>query len=472
MKEKYMRLYPTSSLRNICMAGHTDTGKTSLICAMLYASGKHKRLTSPEEGNAPTDFDREEIARKFSIHMACAVVEWNQSKLNLIDTPGANAFTGEIIAGARACESMWIVVNSAKGIEMQTEVAFAIAATENLPVFFICNQIDQTGTDRGKQLLVQLGDKFSAKVQPVQLRRGADLIHVVAGKFQPHHQHRSQGDQCEEYRRLYSEIIEKVAESDDRLLETYLEQETLSEAEFLTGLANAIATRQIFPLVYTSATSGQGIPELLDNIESLAPSPVQRCRQFAESSPLAQAVKTYYGLRSIRASLLKIWAGPFTGDQEYYHRQSGNRERFGAMQLLDGRDLTVVPEAAAGDIVLAFRLKHTITGDTLAASSTATLLPALPFPEPSAFFAVAGSDSQDCQKILPALQKIMEEDPTVKLKRDRQTGELLLATMGRQHLDIIGARAKSLHHLEIVFFPAENCVSGNDNPVSNNPLPP
>ncbi len=467
-----MKVYSTDKLRNVAFVGHGDAGKTSLVAAMLYASGATEQFGSVDEGTAPTDFDPEEISRKVSMSCAAAFAEWRDHKVNMIDAPGYTNFIGEAAAALHAADAATIVVHGVDGPGVQTEKMWADAEKAGKPVAFVITQLDR---DRASfdEVLSQLQQAYGRTVLPVTLPIGAGgalegVASLITQKaYLPKEGARDvaeadlPGELTDTVAAAREALLEMVAESDDELMNAFLEEGTLTEDQFLAGLRAAMRARTVIPVFAAAAPRLVGVRTLLDALIDFAPSPAdmpavtitladggEEQRPVSDDAPLAlQVFKTYIDPFAGQISLFKLFAGRITADQQAFNATTETAEKLAGLSCPRGKTGEKVAELHAGDIGFVVKLKNTRTGDTLVADKGHVAhLPPIPFPKPVIAYAVHAASDDD--KVAAALQKLAMEDPTLSLDRDRRSHELMLGGLGIDHVRTVMDKLKNRFSLE------------------------
>jgi elongation factor G len=473
-----MKVYDTRDIRNIAFVGHGHAGKTSLVSALLFASRATDKLGAIADGSTLTDFDPDEIERKVSMALAVAAAGWRDVKLNLIDAPGYANFIGEAAAAMRAADAALLVVHAIDRVAVQTERMWEDAEKAGLPLLFAVSALDRERASFAETAAVIAG-RFGRAALPVALPIGEEakiqgVVCLVTGKAflsKPGSPEVQVADVPAEMKADYDEarerLLEAVAESDDELMNAFLENGTLDDVQFAAGLQKAIAGRKVFPILATAATTMVGAHHVLDSLVQFAPSPADRPavqvklesgeeaeRAADAAGPLtAQVFKTYIDPFAGRISLVRIFSGTLVADQNAWNARRGVAEKLGGLAVPHGKAGEKLTEAKAGDIVMLVKLKDTHTGDTLVADKAhGALLSPIPFPRPMIAYAIKGEAKGDDEKISAALQRVAEEDPTLKLDRDPRSHELMLAGLGADHvkiaLDKIAKRANVKATLE------------------------
>lgn len=469
-----MKRFLPEKIRNICFAGHSDTGKTTLVSALLYSAGTVNRMLKVEDGNTITDFDEEEIQRRISIYLSLAWLEYKDTKINIFDTPGFSMFISETIPGIKCADTVGILVNGVQGIEIQTDKVFKISSNFNVPVFFVINKLDKENSDPFK-VLEQLKHKYGNKVIPLSLPIGKesdfkgvvnliDLKSYITENQNPRPKIENIPENLKEIsEKTREELIEKVAEGDDQLMQTFFDKGSLTEEEFLKGLKKSFLNRDIFPVFFTSASGLVGLEPLLQFITDISPSPAMR--KWEGKNPLSKEPISFEAKETVPASLYvfktisDIFAGKITifkaisgtirSDETYFNSTRGVQERFGSINTIQGKQLSPVSEIYAGDIAAVTKLKETKTFDTLCDKTNQILYDPLNIGEPSISFAIEPKSKGDEDKISNALQKIMEEEPIVRSSRDPQTKELVISGAGQLHVEIIANKLKNKYGVSV-----------------------
>jgi elongation factor G len=474
-----MKVYSGSEIRNVAIVGHNDTGKTTLVSQLLFTAGAITRLGKVDDGTTVTDFDQDEIDRKHSISAAVAYVEWKDTKINLLDTPGFGIFIMEAKGALRVADSAAVVVSGVTGVEVTTEKVWKFTEEYALPRIVIVNKMDR---DRASfsRTLDALQKKFGKNVVPVQLPIGEekdfkgiiDLVSMKAytytadgsGKFTTGDIPAELKADADEWR---EKLIEKVAEGDDTLMERFFEQGGLSQEELLDGLRREVAHHQIYPVFLASASHNIGGQALLDAFVSMLPSPAEAQKvegkdakgqpvvfdRRAEAFPSALVFKTFSDPFSGRVSLFRVYSGTLQSDHAYWNPSREHEERIGKLQVLQGKQQLPVPELRAGDIGAVAKLKDTYTGDTISAKDHQITLDFMQYPEAAIAFAVEPKARGDEDKLGAAVHRIIEEDPTIKFARDEQTKEFLISGQGQLHVEIVVAKLKKKYNVDVVLHP-------------------
>jgi len=445
-----MKVYPTNKIRNIALVGHGGTGKTSLVEAMLYNTGATKRLGKVDDGNTVADYLPEEIKKKITISTALVPCEYRDHKINVLDTPGYADFYYEVVGAMRVVESAMMVVSASAGVEVQTEVIWE--EFPDIPKLVFINKMDREHADFYK-VLNELKETFSDNIVPVQLPIGAedsfkgvvDLIKMKAlvfeagsGKISEEEIPADMMDDVETYKEA---LIEAAAEANDDLLTKYLEGEELSDAEIMEGIKEAAAMGSAVFVFCGSALKNIGIKPMMDFIIECGATPETNALskdKDLENGPLsAQVFKTIADPYIGRLNMFRVFAGKMKADSVVYNANKEKEEKIAQILIMTGKEQTNVPELYAGDIAAVAKLSATGTGDNLTVKSNSEILEPIQFPEPTLSIAIEPKSKGDEDKLSGALQRLMEEDPTIRVEKNSETKQTILKTMGDSHADII-----------------------------------
>ncbi len=484
-----MTVYATENIRNVAVVGHSDTGKTSLVSALLFDSGAVNRLCKVDDGNTTTDFDEDEHDRKITISTAVAHFEHNGKKVNLIDTPGYGIFTTDAIQGLRVADAALMMISAVGGVEVQTDKMWKAAAGFDLPVLFAINQMDR---DRASfsRAVDSLQNKYGREVTPLQLPIGAEssftgVVDLVSGKaFNWEHDESGKAtegdipdDMADEVASAREALMEMVAEQDEDLMEAYLEAGELDAETFAGGLKKAITARELFPVFALAAGKNIGVQPLMNALTNLVPAPDWRPVKatvdgeeqelaVSKDAPFAAYVfKTISDPFAGRITLMRVFSGGVASDANVSNAINSATEKLGGLSAPQGKDLEHVAELAPGDIGAVPKLKETQTGDTLCEAKKTIVITPVPIPEPAISFALEAESKNDENKLGPALAKIRDEDPTITVGRDPQTKEMLISGAGQLHVEVMVGRLKKRYNVNVVLHqpkvPYRETVTGS-----------
>lgn len=474
-----MKVFDSENVRNVVIAGHGDTGKTSIVSAMLYTSGAVNRLGKVDDGTTVTDYEDDEIRRKITINAALAHCEWKGQKINILDTPGYRAFILDAKACMKAAETALITIDALGGVEVQTERVWRFAKDFKVARILVINKLDRDNSNFSRTLS-GLETAFGREVVPIQIPIGKEqdfkgVVDLVANKAYVYKTDESgkfeeteiPDDLQQEAQDRREQLIEMIAESDDDLMEKFFDSGTLSDVDLKAGLKNSIRDRQIFPVICLSAGKNIGTAHLLDNIVELCPSPLERAPVAALSSsgeeeefeinpdgPAAAFVfKTLADPFAGRISLLKVYGGKLKSDSSVRNISTQSNERLGTLQIFQGKNHEAIPEVSTGDICGALKLKETTSGNTLGDSKLDFKFKQIDYPDPAISFAIEPASRGDEEKIGSAVSRIMEEDPSLRFTRDQQTKEFLLSGSGQLHIEVSVAKLKKKYGVEVILKP-------------------
>jgi elongation factor G len=474
-----VNVYEGKNIRNVGIVGHGGSGKTSLVSAILFDTGATNRLGRVDDGNAPTDYDEEEIERKITISAKLAFCEWNKNKINMLDTPGFGNFIQEARGALRVADAAVVVVDAVSGVMVQTEKAWGYAEEFQLPRLVVVNRMDRdtASFERSLESIQQTLGRLCVPIQiPLGAEKGfkgvADLIQMKAfvyqtdgsGKFSESAIPADIAGRAQEYR---EKLVESVAESDEKLMEKFFDTGSLSDEEMVTGLKKQVSEGKLYPILYTSATGNIGIQPLLNSILNLLPDAAARGavkgkdgqgkeveRKMKDSEPFSAFVfKTFSDPFTGRISLFRVYSGSLTTEVQPYNVNKGVVERFGSIVVLQGKTQVAVPRLLAGDIAAVAKLKETQTGDTLCDKAHIISYPAVKWIEPVISFAIEPKSRGDEEKISTAIHKLMDEDLGIRYAREPQTKEFLLSGQGQMHVEMAVARLKKRYGVEVLLHP-------------------
>jgi elongation factor G len=475
-----MKAFSTENIRNLAVIGHGDAGKTQLVSSMLHVAGTTHRWGKVDEGTTVTDYDEDSIERKVSLNNNFAHLEYKDTKINLIDTPGYAAFVSHARPALRVVDCALVVVDGVNGIEVQTEKTWSYANEFMLPRFMVINKLDKERSDFG-HALDTAAESFARSIVPFTLPIGTeldfrgvvDVVHQKAYEFDENGKAK-EIPIPEEGRALVDStrerLIELVAESDDALMEKYFEAGTLEEEDVIPNLSRAIAKSKLCPVYAVSANSLVGLSILMDHIVEFAPNPAAHeeeygfetaektgdriTRKYSSDEPFSAYVfRTIADPFAGRINVMKVVSGKIGSDATVYNSTRETAERLGALHLISGKTLDKVDSAQTGDIIAVVKLKDTQTGDTLSDKAKPIVYPPVEYPEAAIAFAIEPKSRADEDKISSALHKILEEDPSLHFDRDTQTKEFILSGSGQLHIETVVAKLANRFHVEVTLHP-------------------
>ncbi|MGP8153145.1 MAG: elongation factor G [Smithella sp.] len=470
-----MAKYESKSLRNLAVAGHGGTGKTSLCESFLFVSGKSERLGRVDDATSCMDFEPEEQKKRISISSAANFVEWEKHKINFIDTPGDSNFTFDTKCSMSVVENAVIVVDAVGGVEFQTQKVWELADEFKLPRIIFINRLDK---ERAifNTALESIKTKLKKKATPVCLPIGSedkfngivDLIEMKAYLFADN---KGTGkvidipaDMMEEVNKLRGSMVEDIAEADDELMNKYLEAGELSTDELKAGLKKGVSSGSIIPVMCGSALKGIGISMLMDLIVNSFASPVDRGakkgkkpgtedveeRQPSEDAPFSAIVfKTIADPYAGRLTLFRVYSGKLSPDISVYNSTRKITEKFGHIFFLEGKTQKQAEGLIPGDIAGVAKLKDTVTGDTLCFEKAPVIFDKVEITHPIMSFAIEPKTRGDEDKIASSIHRLTEEDPTIVFSRNVQTKEMILSGMGQVHIEVNIEKMKRKFGVEV-----------------------
>jgi elongation factor G len=442
-------------IRNVAVVGHRGTGKTSLLEAMLFQAGAVNRLGTIEQGSTVGDWDEDEQRRQMSLSAALCHLEWQGRKINLIDTPGDAGFHGDTIAGLRVVEGALFVVSGVMGVEVQTGRLWTRAEEHDLSRVIFVNMLDRERADFFRALeglRAQLSERCVAIHLPIgaehELTGIVDLLHMTAYMSPEGAKETGATEipaeleaQVNEYR---TRMLDSVVETDEALMERYLEGQELSTEEVAHALKDAVTRGELFPVACGVATKNLGTTALLDLLVEGVPSPAKKQTDLAVdgAETAAFVFKTVADPFAGRINVFRVLAGSIKSDSTLVNTRAHSKERVGQLLELQGKDHMQTAEFGPGDLGAVAKLKETMTGDLLLDAETEIAPPELEFPEPVMSFAVVPKAKGDEEKVASSLRRLSEEDPTLQLRRDPQTGEQLLSGLSQMSVEVAVERLK------------------------------
>ena len=445
-----MKVYRAEQIRNVALISHVGSGKTSLVDAALYDSGAVTRQGKVDEGSSISDYDPDELKRSMSLNATVLPVEWKNTKINFIDTPGYADFVGEVKAALRVADAALVVVTAEKGVEVGTELTWQYADERNLPRMVLVNKLDRENTSFDNALK-SLRDHFGTKVVPLQIPIGeqanfkgvVDLVSQKGYTFEGGNKVQEVTipaelqDTISSYR---EQLIESAVESDDAMMEKFLEGEELSDEEVLSVVKLGTRTGQLIPVLCGSASKNVGVQTLLDAIVEYLPSAADAVPEDVQAfgDSLSMFIFKTAAAQVGTVSTFRVYSGTLKPDMHVYNVQTKADERIGQLIIPRGKMQETATEISAGDIGAVTKLTNSHTGDTLASSKdiSATLEP-INFPAPCYTVSVFPKSQADLDKMGNALSRAAEEDRTLRVTRDPETAEVLLSGMGESHLQIV-----------------------------------
>jgi elongation factor G len=463
-----MRRYRTENIRDVVLLAHSGSGKTSLSEALLFNAKATTRLGKVLEGNSVLDFEPEEQKRQSSIFSALHNYKWKNIGTAILDTPGDSNFTSEAILGLKSSDNALFVIDAIDSIKPHSENLWNLCTKEGLARFCFINKMDRERADFD-QVLTDIQEVFEIKPLIITLPIGSEdsfkgVIDVLKKKAYLYEKDGSgkftetdiPGDMKDRTEETYAKVVEDLAEVDDTLMEKYLEGNELTSEELATALSSGLAQGVFLPVFSGSATLNMGVQPLMDFINASGLSPLARKLpelvnskgEKKELKPTEDAMFCGYVFKTMSdpytgtLSIIRCYSGTLTPDSSVFNASRDTKERIGSLILLEGKAQKPIEEVGPGDIFAIAKLKETKTGDTLLGDSLSFTLASPEFPDTIMNMAVNPKTKADVEKIMPAMQKLMDEDPVLKVYRDDQTGEFIMSGLGQLHIEIAVDRLK------------------------------
>ncbi|MFV9568554.1 elongation factor G [Thermoanaerobacter mathranii] len=448
-----MKDYKTNQIRNVGLVSHGGAGKTTLTEAFLFNTKVIDRMGRVENGTTVSDYDPEEIVRQISISTSVIPVEWGGCKINILDMPGYFDFFGEVVSGLRVVDSVIIPVCAASGVEVGTEKVFGLAQKNTLPIIFFINKMDRENANYFKTLN-QLREKFGNKVIPLTFPIGSEqsfkgYVDVLTQKAYVYNEKGAKetevpSELMDKVLSAKEELIENIAENDETLMEKYFGGEEFTQEEIKEGIKNSIRIGELMPVLCGSSLKNIGTDKLLDVIVEYLPSPLdieKEGEKVSENGPVAAFVfKTIADPYVGRVSIFKVISGTLTSDCVLLNSNNKMQEKISQLFILRGKKQMPVSKLVAGDIGAVAKLQYTMTGDTLCDTSKPVTLAPIDFPQPTLSLAIEPKSKGDEEKISNGLQRLQEEDPTFKVEKNLETGQMIVYGMGEQHIEVISKK--------------------------------
>jgi len=464
-----VKSYPTDHVRNILIVGHGGAGKTSLVEAVLHATGATNRIGRVEDGTTVTDFEPEETRKQISVSLAVAPVEHDGFKVNLLDAPGYADFVGDVRAALPAADAVLFVVSAVEGVETQTEVVWTMAEELGLPRAFFINKLDR---DRASfaRALDGIQGAFGKACPPLYLPIGEEhdfrgLVGLLSGRAITYDGGtRAEGDVPADLQEAASGLREQLIEAiiqeseDEELMDRYLGGDEIAPTDLIPDLEQAVAAGRLFPVLAGAATRNVGVVELLEVCTQAFPSPTERPpvegRRADPAGPLAAYVfKTISDPYVGRMNLFRVLSGTFLPDSTVFNSAKGKDERVGHLLTVRGKAQEPADKVVAGDIGAVAKLADTATGDTLCAKDDPVTLPAPSMPDPLLPIAIAPKSRGDEEKLSSGLGRTEAEDLTLRVERNPETKQTILWGMGENHIEVTLERLKRKYGVEVVQVP-------------------
>jgi elongation factor G len=452
-----MRVFSADSIRNVAVIAHGGSGKTSLVDAALYDAGAVTRQGKVDDGSSVSDSDPDEQKRRMSINLTVLPLEWRDTKINFLDTPGYADFVGEVMAALRVADAAVLVVSAEKGVEVGTELTWGYADQHQLPRMIFVNKLDRENTTYDRAL-DSLKARFGSRVAPLTIPIGVagaftGVVDLISGKAYGYSadkvtEREVPGDVREQVSQYRDALVEAACEADDDLMTKYLEGGEISEDELRHAVRLAVAGGMLAPALAGCAARNIGVQNLLDAIVDYLPSAAERPGVSPDGQPCAFVFKTMVDPQKGTYSFLRVYSGSLKSDAHAFNVDTATDERLGQLLQVRGKSQEQIPEAPAGDICAVVKLSKTHTGNTLGAKDCEKR-DVIHLPEPLFTAAVHPKTQSDLDKMSLALTRMVEEDPTLHVARDPETAETLVSGMGESHVEIALERVQRRFGVEV-----------------------
>ncbi len=456
-----MKIYESKDIRNVALLGHTSSGKTMFSEAMVHTAGASSRMGKIEDGNTKSDYTEDEISRQISISLALMQLEWKNSKLNIVDTPGVADFIGEMICGLRAVDTAAVLVDAVNGLEVGTETAWDLCDKDDKPRVIVVNRCGKEHSET-MEVLASIQERFGMRALPIQIPANPGIgfnkiVDIVAMKEYTYTLEGDgkgavtdiSGDFSSQAEELHEKLIEAAAESDDTLMEKFFDA-GLTPEEVTTGVKQAIIHGTLYPIIFTDSFTNVGVDLFMNLVVDSAPSPLDMPSikgtkgsdeielKPSDDSPLSMLVfKTIVEQHVGELSIFRVLSGSYTAGEELYNYNHSAAEKATTIFSLLGKDRVEINKIACGDIGTFVKMKSTKTGDTLCTKHMQVGLPGLEFPEPVMDVAVYPETKGDEDKISQGFTKLHDEDPSFKLRNDPELHQIILEGQGGIHVDVL-----------------------------------
>ncbi|HEV2963794.1 MAG TPA: elongation factor G [Candidatus Angelobacter sp.] len=471
-------MYEGKDIRNLVVIGHSHSGKTSLVSSLLYTAGATSKLGLVDDGSTVTDYDEEEVSRQMTVSTGIASLEWRNTKITLLDSPGFTLFAHEARIAMAAAEAAIVVVDGVSGVEVVTEKVWQYADEIELPRVIVVSRMDRERANY-ETTLESLRNAFGRQVIPVQIPIGSeknlkgviDLVTMKAYTYEMGGNGKGKESPIPAEleaaaKAAHEQLVEIIAEGKDELLQEFFDNGTISEEHLVPALHEAIRDDKIFPVVFASGLGNVGSDHLLDFIVDYCPTAAEHKavhaapaasgnghaaeRKVKDSEPASLYVfKTANDPFAGRITYFKVFSGVVKNDAAMQNFNKSAQEKLSHLSIPQGKNLAPIPELHAGDIGAVAKLKETLTGDTLGDKANPIEYAMVKLPEPAITFAIEPKTRNDEDKLSNGLHKLMEEDPMVRFFRDEQTKEFLIAGTGQQHIEVIVSKLKRRYHTEV-----------------------
>ncbi|NNE27561.1 MAG: elongation factor G [Saprospiraceae bacterium] len=462
----------SKNIRNICLLGHSGSGKTTFAETMLFESGAISRRGTVEAGSTVSDFTNIEKERGNTVFSTLMHAHWKDSKINILDTPGLDDFVGEVVSSLKVCDTALMIVNSAQGVEVSTELVWEYVQDFNTPSVFVVNQIDHDKSNF-EQSLEQIQERFGNKVLPVQypLNQGGSFNTIVDALRMTMYVFSDEGgkpekvdipdSEIERAQEMHNALVEAAAENDETLMEKFFEAGSLNEEELAEGLTIALANQQIYPVFCCSASQNKGSGRIMGFLNDIAPSPVDRpeaalkgggtlaCDSSGDSC--AFIFKSFSEPQVGMVSYFKVYAGTIKAGDDLVNASNRTTERLNQLFVSEGKTRSTVDELIAGDIGCTVKLKNTHTNNTITTKGAEKEIEPIHFPKAKIRVAVTPPGKNEMEKLMKALHQLEEEDPTLIVEQSSTLKQTILHGQGQLHIDLVKYRVEKVNGIAMDF---------------------
>jgi elongation factor G len=455
-----MKVYPADRIRNVALIAHGGSGKTTLADAALFNTGAVNRMGRVDDGSSVVDTDPDELKRHMSLALKVVPLEWQETKINLLDTPGYADFVGEVKSALRVADGAVVLVTAEKGVEVGTELTWRYAEERKLPRMVFITKLDRENSSFDRAL-TSLREHFGKRIAPLHVPIGAEaafrgIVDICAntaytfadGKAIKGAIPADMTDQIAAYR---EQLVEAAVESDDALMMKYLEGEAISDDELCGAIKAAVQQGALVPVLAGSLTKNIGVSTLLDAMLAYFPAATvaNEVEMAGKNQTAALVFKTIIDPQRGQFSTFRVYQGTLKPDAHTWNARTGVDERISQLLIARGKQQEVLTEVPAGDIASTVKLSNTHTGDTLSVKEQPLEMTGIAFPKPAFTTAIAPKSKGDLDKLSNALTRVVEEDPTIHVERDHETAETLLSGMGEAHIDITIERMQRKFGVEV-----------------------
>ncbi|MEA5027029.1 MAG: elongation factor G [Erysipelotrichaceae bacterium] len=466
-----MKDYSASQIRNVCLLGHSGSGKSTFAEAALFVTKVIDRMGKTADGSSVMDYDQEEVKKGGSVYTSIAPIEWKTGKINFLDTPGYLDYVGEMEAGLAVADGLLIMVSAKDGIQTGTEKAWRISSKKKIPTVFFINKLDEENASF-QSVYNSLRSKFHNSIVAFELPIISDgktvgTVNILKSKAFYYGENEGKevpAQMSEIVTEHYNQIMEAVASADDTLMEKFFAGEAFTDEEVIKGLKLGVLNGEVRPVLCGSTINHNGIEIVLKTIFEYFPAfcEVETVKaqnrkgeevilKTSEEAPfVARVFKTIIDPFVGRLSFIKVISGTLKLDTPIVNVQQDKPEKFNQISVMMGKNQLAVSKLVVGDIGVLTKLQYTQTNDTLATGAMQVILPQISFPTPMLGVAIEPKSKNDEDKMSGALQRILEEDPTCRIVKNAETKQTILYGVGDQHIDVLVSRLKNKYKVEIV----------------------